>query len=185
MPSLFLHADDPLWQPQQSGALVTLLQELGLLGSEAGFNGPGRYCAGPGFLQLLMFLGCSPQVALAPGQAVGGQAVCSIRLLAFDEPVFLLARPLPAVRCAQCRASASLPPEFTFTTQYRCSTCGATAGAADLDWRQGAGCGCFFIEVNGVYPQEAIPSDKLLQELGRFSRCNWKYFFADAPPRAE
>jgi len=181
MPSLFLHTVDPLWRPQQTGALVALLRELGLLGSAARCDGVGQYPAGPGFLQLLMFLGCSPRVALAPGGGESGQAVCSIRLLAFDDPVFLLARPMPAVRCAQCRASASLPPEFTFKTQYCCSTCGTEASAADLDWRQGAGCGCFFIEVNGVYPQEAIPSDKLLEELGRFADCNWKYFFAEVP----
>jgi hypothetical protein len=183
MPSLFFHADDPLWQPQRTDALVALLQQLGLLGSETELNGSGRYFAGDGFLQLLMFLGCSPQVALAPGAGAAGQAMCFIRLLVFDGPVFLLARPLPAVRCSQCRANASLPTGFTCMTRWCCSECGTTVRVADLDWRQGAGCASFFIEVHGVHPQEAIPSDKLLQELGRFSHSNWKYFFADSPSR--
>jgi len=179
MPSLFLHTDDPLWRPRPPGELVALLGELGLLDGEAGCHGPDRYPAGHCFLQLLMFLGCSPRVSLAPGDGESGDAVCSVRLLAFEEPVFLSARPLPSVRCSQCRARASLPPEFTFSTQYRCSACGAATRAVDLDWRQGAGYGRFFLEVNGIYPHEAMPSDKLLAELSRFARCGWKYFFAD------
>jgi hypothetical protein len=181
MPSLFLHADDPLWQPRHAATLVARLQELGLLGREGEFDGTDGYLAGRNFLQLLMFLGCSPRVTLAWNETVGGQQVCFIRLRAVEEPVFLATRPLPAVRCAQCRASASLSPGFGFATPYRCGECGRTTSAAGLDWRQGAGFGRFFIEVNGIHPQEAIPSDKLLEVLGRFSGCRWKYFFADVP----
>ena len=85
MPSLFLHTDDPLWRPQPPAVLAALLGELGLLGDQAACCDPGRYPAGHRFLQLLMFLGCSPQVALAPGDGDSGDAVCSVRLLAFDE----------------------------------------------------------------------------------------------------
>lgn len=180
MPSLFLHADDPFWQPQRTAALVAHLRKLGLLGSEVAFAGIGRYLAGHDFLKLLMFLGCSPRVALATGQSKSSEQMCFLRLLAFEGPVFVLARPPPAARCTQCRASAGLPPGFTFATQHRCGKCGVTASAADLDWRGGAGCGRFFIEVNGVYAQEAVPADKLLDELSRFSQCGWKYFFADS-----
>ncbi len=185
MPFLFLHAHDPLWRPQQPAALAARLQDLGLLGREAGAGVTGQYLAGHRFLQLLMFLGCSPRVALAPGEGESGQQMCSIRLLAFERPVFLLARPLPAVRCPGCRASATLPREFGCETQHSCSSCGTKVSTADLDWRQGAGCGSFFIEVSGIYPQEAVPSEKLLQELGRLAHCDWKYFFADAPTRSE
>ncbi len=181
MPALLLHADDPFWRPQPAAALVGLLTDLGLLGDRRDWDGTIRYLAGHGFLKLLMFLGCSPRVVLAPGEGGSGAAVCSIRVHSFDKPVFLSARPLPAVRCAQCRASASLPAKFSCDTPYRCNACGAKANAADLDWRQGAGCGCVFIEVDGVYPQEAIPSDKLLDALSRFAGCSWKYFFADVP----
>jgi hypothetical protein len=181
MPALFLHADDPFWRPQRAAALVALLADLGLLGDRWDCDGPVRYLAGHSFLQLLMFLGWSPQVALVPGEGGSGAAVCFVRVHIFEEPVLLSARPPPAVRCAQCRARASLPATFSCNTPLRCSSCGAKANAADLDWRQGAGWGCFFIEVDGVYPHEAIPSDKLLEALTGFAGCAWKYFYADTP----
>lgn len=184
MPSLFLYADNPLWRPRQTDVLLARLKTLGLLGSRLEFDGADSYLAGHDFLQLLMFLGCSPQVTLAPGQDADGQPMCFVRLFSFDEPVLLLAWPMPAIRCAQCRASVGLPASFGFETRCRCSKCGATANVADLDWRQGAGCGSLFVEIHGIYPQEAVPSEKLLHELSLFSGCDWNYFFADSPRRA-
>ncbi len=178
MASLLLHPNDPLWRLPRPGDLVALLRDLGLLDAEGRLDDPSVYLAGDRFLQLLVFLGCAPQVVLRPDDTGDAQGMCSVRLLAFDTPVFLAANPLPNVRCAGCRAPASLEPGCSFDTRYRCGQCGDTVLAGDLDWRRGAGYGCLFVEVRGIHPQEALPSDKLLQELGRFSRRNWKYFFA-------
>jgi len=181
MASLLLHPDDMWWRPHSTAALVEHLHDLGLLRRESRAGETGRYAAGPEFLKLLMFLGCSPSVALVPATGDDAGEPCLIRLLSFAKPVLLSAQPLPAVRCRQCRAGASLPAAFDVTTRYQCGSCGATGSVADLDWRQGAGCARLFVEVSGIYPQEAVPSDRLLNQLAGFSGGDWRYFFAGVP----
>jgi hypothetical protein len=48
----------------------------------------------------------------------------------------------------------------------------------DLDWRRGAGYASVFLEVGGIHPHEALPSDHLLHDLSLFSSCDWQHFFA-------
>jgi hypothetical protein len=64
-----------------------------------------------------------------------------------------------------------------FDSHYRCRSCGEQHRLTDLDWRQGAGYGRFFIDINAIYPQEAVPSDKLLLALRDYSGRDWKYFY--------
>lgn len=180
MASLLLHPGDMWWRPDETAPFVARLHDIGLLRYESVPEETACYPAGPEFLKLLMFLGCSPNVALAPGAGDDIQEPCTVRLLSFATPVLLSAQPLPAARCRHCRAGASLPPAFDFTTRYQCGNCGATGTVADLDWRQGAGCARLFLEVSGIHPHEAVPSDSLLDQLAAFSGGGWRYFFAPA-----
>jgi hypothetical protein len=178
MSSLFLHPSDPLWRPAVRGAVLNLLSELEFVRDPKTGDAVQHYLAGNRFLQLLMFLGCSPQVALEPDHRENGPPACTIRLICHDMPLFLVATP-PVARCARCRTPASLQPDMDPQALYRCGRCAVAAPLVDLDWRQGAGYGCFFVEVAGIHPQEAVPSDGLLQALGGLSQCEWRYFFAD------
>jgi hypothetical protein len=177
MPSLLLHADDPLWQPAEQDSLAATLHHLGLIGPFSGSEHVSEFQAGEQFLKLVMFLGCSPQVVLDPELAEQGQAVCYIRLLSYREVTLLTGKSKPAVRCTKCRAAVELSAAGSFETRYRCQQCGYKFRLSDLDWRQGAGFGRCFIEINGIYPQEAVPSDKLLNALHAYSQRNWKYFY--------
>jgi len=177
MPSLLLHADDPLWQPAEQDVLAATLHHLGLIGPLTGSEHVAEFQVGEQFLRLVMFLGCSPQVLLDPELAEQGQAVCCIRLLSYREVTLLTGKSKPAARCTKCRAAVELSAAGSFETRYRCQQCGNASRLSDLDWRQGAGFGRCFIEINGIYPQEAVPSDKLLNALHAYSQRNWKYFY--------
>jgi hypothetical protein len=177
MPSLLLHADDPLWQAADPDSLASTLHELGLIGSCAASEHVAECQAGEQFLRLVMFLGCSPQVVLDPELAEQGQAVCHIRLLRYREVTLLTGKSKPAVRCTKCRAAVDMSGAASFEACYRCQQCGNESRVSDLDWRQSAGFGRCFIEINGVYPHEAVPSDKLLNALHAYSHRNWKYFY--------
>lgn len=177
MPSLFLHADDPLWQPADPDSLAATLRDLGLIGPSAASDHVAGFQAGEQFLKLVMFLGCSPQVVLDPELAEQGQTVCQIRLLTYREVTLLTGKSKPAVRCTKCRAAVDLSRAGSFEARYKCQQCGNESRASDLDWRQSAGFGRCFVEVSGIYPQEAVPSDKLLNALHAYSNRNWRYFY--------
>ena len=177
MPSLLLHADDPLWQAADPDSLASTLHHLGLIGPFRASEHVAEFQAGEQFLRLVMFLGCSPQVVLDTEFAEQGQAVCHIRLLSYREVTLLTGKSMPAVRCAKCRAAVDLSSAGSFAARYRCQQCGNESRVSDLDWRQGAGFGRCFIEVDGIYPHEAVPSDKLLNALRAYSHCDWKYFY--------
>jgi hypothetical protein len=177
MPSLLLHANNPRWQAVDPDSLASALRGLGLIGSSAASEHIAEFQTGEQFLKLVMFLGCSPQVVLDPELAEQGQAVCYIRLLSYKEVTLLTGKSKPAVRCTKCRAAVDLSSAGSFEARYRCPQCGNESRVSDLDWRQSAGFGRCFIEVNGIHPHEAVPSDKLLNALQAYSHCNWKYFY--------
>ena len=177
MPSLYLHPANPIWQPAGHNSVLDTLRDAGLIGPPTARTDTDEFLAGDRFMQRVMFLGCSPQLVLEPSQVGDGQQLCSIRLRRYKEVRFLCSTRHLAVRCDGCRAHARLSDPELHDAVYRCEKCGRESLYSDLDWRQGAGFGCFFIEINGVYPHEAVPSDALLNGLGVVSNCCWKYFY--------
>lgn len=177
MPSLLLHAQDPCWSPQGLTTLIKPLHDLGLVSISSGERQNSVYWAGENFLSLVMFLGCSPQVQLDPRSAADDQAVCSVHFHVYPEVTFLSAAKRPAARCKQCRTPVTDERQAGVETIFTCEQCGEVAQAIDLDWRRAAGFGRCFIEIAGIYPQEAVPSDKLLNALASCSGDSWQYFF--------
>lgn len=179
MTTLFLQPHDPLWRPQDSRRLVDGLRQLGLLGEPLDAPESGAYRVGREFLKLVVFLGCSPYVVLDPDESSEGQAACSVRLAEYPAVVFLASHPLPRARCPRCRAPSELTSTAVHDAPSRCASCGKETALHELDWRQGAGYGSFFVAIDGIHPQEAIPSERLLRELEKFSACAWKFFFVN------
>ena len=177
MPFLYLHPANPIWQPAGHNSVLDTLRDAGLIGPPTARTDTDEFLAGDRFMERVMFLGCSPQLVLEPSQVGDGQQLCSIRLRRYKEVRFLCSTRHLAVRCDGCRAHARLSDPELHDAVYRCEKCGRESLYSDLDWRQGAGFGCFFIEINGVYPHEAVPSDALLNGLGVVSNCCWKYFY--------
>ena len=177
MPSLFLHADDPLWSPPEPAGLTDMLRDAGLLAAAVPSAGEYEFFAGEAFLQQIMFLGCAPQVRLNPDQPGEGQALCFIRLRIYEGTTFLCDEPFPAVRCPGCRAPVEVPAHGHGDVLHRCAQCGGETTLAQLDWRRGAGYARCFIEICGIYPHEAVPSDRLLAGLADFSGGDWGYFY--------
>jgi hypothetical protein len=157
--------------------LAATLRDLGLIGRLTASEDVAEFQAGERFLKLVTFLGCSPQIVLDPELAGAGQALCYIRLISYREVTLLTGKSKPAVRCPKCRAIVELSNAGSFAAPYQCQQCGNTSRVSDLDWRQTAGFGRCFIEINGIYPHEAVPADNLLNALKDYSHCQWKYFY--------
>jgi hypothetical protein len=60
-----------------------------------------------------------------------------------------------------------------------CPKCHQTSLVENLNWRHSAGFGTFFIIIHSIYPNEAVPTDQLLNifkhESGSFEP--WDYFY--------
>jgi ribosomal protein L37AE/L43A len=176
LPSLVLHPDDPGWHPSQTASLWAALREQGLLASDCQPDVSVPCLAGERFFQFIMFLGCSPQVALTAEDAAAGAPPCTVCFNEFDTVRLVAAQRRQPARCPDCGREA-LIDEAVADQMYTCANCNKRVPMHRLDWRQAAGFGRFFIEVSGIYPHEAVPTDRLLQKLRDFSHCDWKYFF--------
>jgi hypothetical protein len=187
---LVLHAGDPRWAPDAVGAVAEALAHLGLLGDAFAHAGAVHYRPGPAFLDAVMFLGCSPAIALEPDAGDEGgvdpAGFCNSRL----GPVFPAAQFRRGCggtppRCPHCRARIRDwqplidawrhdPDNYRWT----CAECGQARSPAALDWRHDAGFGRFFVEIWGIHPHEAVPSERLLTTLSGIGGGSWRYFYA-------
>jgi hypothetical protein len=188
---LILHPRAPEDAPRDLALLRSSLEDIGLLGREFRLAGRVHHLPGESFLQLVTFLGCSPRVALDPpagaeaAPSTLAEAFCHVRLdaAAYPEARLLGAEDMRPPRCRACRRDvadwARLAPVGSGGAMqlWRCPNCGHTAPLWTLDWRRGAAFTRFSIEIWGVYPHEAIPSDRLLAAVRCTSHGDWAFFY--------
>ena len=179
MPSLLLHPDEPDWIPEDRVEFVNLLGELGLIDPATDAGETSDFSLGHRFSALVMFLGCSPNILIRPQDAGDGQPVSRLRCHLYPDQRFLSASKAPSVRCPYCRAPANGVAPSVPDRSYSCPQCGSVSPVCALDWRQSAGFGRCFLEITGIYPHEAVPSDRLLETLRDYSGGVWRYFYTD------
>lgn len=175
MPSLLLCPRNSLWKPSAVENPADNLRQSGLLSSPLPERFPEGFYAGERFLKLVMFLGCSPRVELVPSR--DDPAACYVRLLSFRQPVFLHSDKRPVPRCRACRQPVDAGTGDDCDVMVTCDGCGKQARLADLDWRRSALCASFGVDIRGIHPHEAVPSDELLDLLEKISACPWEYAY--------
>jgi len=172
----------PDYLPVVESELVTRLVGLGLIGTLYRHR-PGIYLAGPRFLQLITFLGCSPHLQLKP-PSDGSEDFCHIRMRGpFKNARLLSAGNTRPPGCPVCGKGLShwreLEPGWSqgvSESEILCHSCGHSASPADLNWRRKAGFGHYFIEISEVFPEEAVPLPALMECL-RGNGADWRYFY--------
>jgi hypothetical protein len=180
MPSLLLCPRNSQWKPPATESAADSLRRSGLLSGPLPAGFPDGFYAGERLLKLIMFLGCSPRVDLVPSS--DNPAACYVRLLSFRQPVFLRSDKLSAPRCRVCRQPVDAGAGDNCDAMATCDGCGKHACIAELDWRRSALCACFAVEVRGIHPHEAVPSDELLDLLEKISACPWEYAYIQGRP---
>ena len=141
------------------------------------------WLAGENFLQQVSFLGCSPHLKLEP-PAEGGFDFCHIRLRGpYHQARLLSAGNTRPPRCPACgnglKSWRTLEAAWSVGhdgPEVSCASCGKRSGPAQLQWRRSAGFGNLFVEIWGIYPEEAIPQQTLLQTLGG-DEGGWRHFY--------
>jgi DNA-directed RNA polymerase subunit RPC12/RpoP len=180
---LVLTPEDPYLRPGKPAGILAQLHDIGFIGDRLADN-DNRYLLGDSFMQLVTFMGCSPSLQLAPGEPE--QPFCHLLIDGpSDHPRLLWGRNTTPPRCANCRkrlqgwqttfeAWRQEPPGW----QAACPYCGHRQDPATYDFRQSAGCGCLFLLVENIFPQEAIPSPALLNRLqATTDNRPWRYFY--------
>lgn len=168
---LVLYPKSPDWAPASLAELTDALKDTGFLGSE---RKPGVYGAGPDYLGLITYLGCSPQVALGDNEAATFIRISGI----FDVPQFLHGGNLKAPRCPQCRKPLEKPSVLqSENALLQCPHCGHAGQLHTFDWRRSAACARLFIEISNVFESEAVPGEKLADCLQQATGEAWDYCY--------
>ncbi len=191
---LILAPVNPEAVPPDAESLIRNLGKLGFIGRPFPLAGRTHHLPGEHFLDLVTFLGCSPVISLVPpvdtpgDPAAHADAFCHIGLwYAGEQAVFIGGRNTAPPRCPRCREretswQALITAWTSRPSRYRwhCPACSQDVHPFQLDWRQSAGFGRFFVEIWGIHPAEAVPGDLLLDTLERSTGEPWSYFYWQA-----
>ena len=138
------------------------------------------YRAGEGFAQHVIYAGCSPYLKFEPEDETD-TAFCHVALHAPSAiPLILTGKNTTKPRCPNCRARVEEWSLMVDAAVHPCTKCGETFSPAEYDWRQQAAIGRCFIELRNVFPSEATPSDKLMNDLKNKTGFEWRYAWAGA-----
>ena len=172
---------EPDWTLPDHKSLKHLLQSIQLI--DGLFNGETDYLAGERFLDLIAFMGCSPDISLEPGD--NGRQFCFIRLITGTDSIeYHGGDHTHAPRCPQCgspvddwKSKILTWQQHAATEPWSCDSCRYAAQPWAYRWRKSAGFGRCFIEINNIYPREAMPQQQLLDTLHSHYQVNWHYFY--------
>lgn len=185
-PKLVLHPVTPA-TGLSPAAVLEVLRELGLIGAPFRLDGRQHYGTGPGFLDHISFLGCAPCIELDapatdPETAARAGWFCHFQLSETGAQPRLRLRPGQRPRCRTCRRDID-PAVFADPAGVGegivCPGCGRNTEPMQLLWRQAGGYAALFLDIWGIHTAEAVPGDRLLDSLGRLSRCAWTFFYIE------
>ncbi|MDH5485437.1 MAG: hypothetical protein OEY43_09415 [Gammaproteobacteria bacterium] len=155
------------------------LLDIGLI--ESHINEGMAYLPGKNFLQLLTFLGCSPNINLHPDE---GENYCHIYFGELSKDPLCLGHTSSAKpKCPQCKTVIQDWKKNSLwqdgTSLIQCEKCGAENTLNKLKWRREAGYGIFSIMIYNIHPHEAVPAEQLLLQLEKVTAASWDYCYAN------
>ena len=147
--------------------LKNLLNHLGLLGEElADLVGSNQYAVGNNFLSHFTFMGCSPDIELAPQI---DKPFCYMGLDSHTKAHFVSGSNLKKSHCSNCKSELiKIPQSLT------CPHCKSPLQLDKINWRKTAFVAKTWITVANIYELEAIPNDELLDILQTETGVQWK-----------
>lgn len=178
-PKLVLYPDVSL-PPPAPAAIFAVLRDFGVIGGPFELDGRTHYRTGPGFLDHLSFLGCSPAIELDPPatgliEAARSGRFCHVQLHPPTHAPRVRHRAGQGPRCRACRSDLMLDALTSAEDHFACPGCGRIAAAAGVNWRQAGGCARLFLDIWGIHTGEAVPGEQLLAGLGEA----WRFFYLE------
>jgi hypothetical protein len=177
---LILHPEN-IGSHADAQRVTELLLQIGLIGSA--IDGmQNSYSAGETFLQLITFMGCSPHIRFEP-EYDQDKGYCYVTMTACETLQIRMSEHARPPRCCACKKpvgkgwqTAVLQGEL-----ITCPHCQQQQRPDQLSWRNDSGMGRFFIEIHNIFPGEAQPVPRLLQQLQSIDASQWRYFYLHSP----
>lgn len=155
--------------------IITTLRDTGLIGVSLE-NNPDSFLVGESFLDLIAFMGCAPNIRLAPED--DAETFTHLRLHSSADTITAFTSDHShAPHCPNCKKPEKNWRETISSETLICSNCGTASPPWHYNWRRSAGFGHYFIEITEIYPQEAIPQESLLSALRDSCGFDWNYFY--------
>ena len=174
MYSLFLYASAGKGSSYSTTELVVQLTEQGIVGQS---DYPDSYAAGERLMEFVNFLGCSPVVA-------DGQTEGFVRIHNFGHRAALGGKSVVSIRYPVCGHvipdPAAILATYPENRQWACPECGNSGDLETINWRKSAGFSRLFIEISGIFPKEALPTDNLLSLLQSVTGDDWHWFYSES-----
>lgn len=172
---LVLHPANPETASTQDD-LINLLKEIQFIDVE---ETPSRFQIGDKFLQQMTFLGCSPNIELAPN---GDQAYVYVEIPATSSEItFQSGKNIKFPRCPSCKDTlktiASDIAAAKDSSKLSCPACQGEIDAMKFNWRKSAFFGKSQIIIGNIYDAEAVPNENLLSYLSKLTSDTWKYSY--------
>ncbi len=185
MHKLILCPRDPTDIPCDTIAMVANLAAIGLIRGDMHITDQS-FEVGDNFPRLISFLGCFPVIssdASGNGQVTANLHRVSLSTVS-DRIGFIVSDKQQAPRCPSCRQAVTAWEEAIdrwwadpAATDWTCSACEAQASLYILDWRQTAGFASVYLAIYPIHPAEAVPGERLLAELGKYTQSAWQYYY--------
>ncbi len=178
---LYLYSDDPRVSCNRE-SLISALKKCEFIGDEIGKeSSKKRYETGENFLSLLCFMGCSPNIELAPQN---DKPYCYIEIeTARQTPIFLSGKNLRKVQCPECKQRISdigmliTTALDNNTASINCPHCHHRINYKNINWRKTGFIASSWIVVGNIYESEAVPDDNLLNSLEKVTGTRWKFAY--------
>lgn len=160
--------------------IVNYLQNIKFIGDQLQSS---NFLVGDNFLHLITFMGCSPYIELEP--QLNNKPFCYVHIDGpWLKPQLRYNHHTKPPRCNKCRQRMihwqqfiKLWLEYPTQNLIECPHCHQQQCLLDLIWRKDAGCGYLFINIENIYPGEAVPVPKFLTELATITNTTWQYFY--------
>ena len=162
--------------PQDINRLKALLLDIGFISATDKLP---YYLPGNEFINLLAFLGCSPEIRLRPED---GDSYCQVVMSDIGDKASCLGfNTTVKPKCPGCKTNLDqwqhIPEWKHAHTLLSCSHCDTETELYKLKWRHECGYGRFAIRIRYIYPHEAVPSETLLSALENTTGFSWTYCY--------
>ncbi len=179
--NLYLYPENPC-APEDHETLHDVLLNCEFIGGKiSSTNAKTRYQTGENFLSLLCFMGCSPNIELTPQD---NKPYCYVEIASTrQDQKFISGKNLRKFRCSGCKQIISNIGKLINTglvdetESINCPHCQHSFNYKNINWRKTGFIANNWVVVGNIYESEAVPDEKLLDNLKMATGTSWKFAY--------